>query len=630
MRITLRLFATLRDRAGVGQAEIELAEGAKVVDLLDVLATRYPAIKPALATTLVAVNEEYALPENVLTNGDTVALFPPVSGGSTDEYPEYFAITPDRLDLDAIVATITRPETGAVCVFSGTVRGVTHSEAGNQATSYLYYESYEAMAEKVLRQVAREIREQFPKVQGIAIVQRIGRLEVGQTTILVACSAGHRNDGCFEAARYGIDRVKEIVPIWKKEIGPSGELWVEGHYHPTPNDISHERSKAGKGRPAKDADSPFQFGCVDCGEVYSFTTQAVMCHCGGAFQFVRSPQFRRGEVCRDEHGLWRYRRFLIPEAVDPVTLGEGWTPLIEVQAFGRTIGLKLENLNPTGSFKDRGAAVLVSVLKIQDITSVHDDSSGNAGAALAAYAARAGIRARLFVPKSAAAQKLAQIRIYGAALEVIDGPRSEAARAAEEEAVKPDTYYASHIWNPFSVFAHKTIAYELWEQLGERAPDAVVLPLGHGSQLLGLAQGFEELYQIGVIERVPQLFGVQAEVCAPLWAMHRSDANTPVAEKTTLAEGVRIIHPIRAKQVLEAITRSGGDILAATEDEIIDGIRTLAHFGIMVEPTSALVWPALTQVSSRLPQNAMIVASITGSGQKVPGLDALLRSHEIN
>jgi molybdopterin converting factor subunit 1 len=239
MPVTVRFFATLRDRAGVDTAQVDLGAMSTVQAVLDALGERYPGIQPSLKTALVAVNEEFAFPEDPVGDGDTVALFPPVSGGAVDpeSQPELFAITTETLDVDAVIAHITRPETGAVCVFTGAVRGLTEMDGSQRSTTHLEYESYESMAENKLRQVAREIRERYPLVQGIAIVQRIGALSVGETTVLVACSSGHRHDGIFEAARYGIDRLKEIVPVWKKEVGPDGSTWVEGHYQPTPADV---------------------------------------------------------------------------------------------------------------------------------------------------------------------------------------------------------------------------------------------------------------------------------------------------------------------------------------------------------------------------------------------------------
>jgi molybdopterin synthase catalytic subunit len=182
------------------------------------------------------VNEEYAFPGDVVKDNDEVAFFPPVSGGDGNAFPEIFRLAAAPVDTDELVKAITIPATGAVCVFSGMVRGETDQQGNVVQTQRLEYEAYEPMALAKMRQVAAEIRQQWPLVQGIAIVQRVGVLEVGQNTILIACSSGHRGQGCFEAARYGIDRLKEIVPVWKKEIRPDGVSWVEGHYLPTPED----------------------------------------------------------------------------------------------------------------------------------------------------------------------------------------------------------------------------------------------------------------------------------------------------------------------------------------------------------------------------------------------------------
>lgn len=237
--ITILFFATLRDRTGARQIEMELPHGATVADLRSEISKRYPQAAPAIGSALVAVNREYAFDEDPLPGAAEVAVFPPVSGGSgqppQDELPTVFAITDQELGVGSLLAQITLPSTGAACVFSGMVRAIT-TRGQSRQTSYLEYEAYQPMAESKLRQVASEIRQRWPEVEGIAIVQRIGRLNPGTPTVLVACTAAHRDTGVFEAARYGIDRLKEIVPVWKKEVGPQGQEWVEGGYHPTQED----------------------------------------------------------------------------------------------------------------------------------------------------------------------------------------------------------------------------------------------------------------------------------------------------------------------------------------------------------------------------------------------------------
>ena len=226
-------FATLKDRAGVRQALIELPPGSTVADLKARLRIDYPALDEVLASTLVSINREFAFDEDVLPLDAEVALFPPVSGGQ--DFPTIFAITEGELDLDDLLKRITLEGTGAACLFTGMVRGVTARDNPHQ-TVYLEYEAYRPMAEAKMRQVADEIRLRWPDVEGIAIVQRVGRLYPQTPTVLVACTAAHRDTGVFEAARYGIDRLKEIVPVWKKEVSPLGEQWVEGEYIPGNDD----------------------------------------------------------------------------------------------------------------------------------------------------------------------------------------------------------------------------------------------------------------------------------------------------------------------------------------------------------------------------------------------------------
>ena len=235
MEVRVKLFATLKDRAGRSQVEVDVPDDATVAILLERLAQSQPQLAPALPTTLVAVNQEFAFGATPIRLGDEVALFPPVSGGST-AYPEIFRIVDHQIDLNELVASVTLPSTGAGCTFTGTVRG----ESQDHQTVRLDDEAYTPMAEAKMQQVAGEIRTRWPEVQGIAMVQRVGQLNVGEFTVLIAVSAGHRDQGIFEAARYGIDRLKEIVPVWKKEIGPRGEEWVEGHYHPTEQDVNRD------------------------------------------------------------------------------------------------------------------------------------------------------------------------------------------------------------------------------------------------------------------------------------------------------------------------------------------------------------------------------------------------------
>lgn len=232
--LKITLFATLKEKAGQSVYEMTLTGALTVRDLKQKLCEAFPDIDPIRDLILVAVNQEYSFDEEVIPEGAEVAVFPPVSGGS-ESAPTICRIVREDLDLNALTEEITLHTTGAVCTFTGVVRG--HTEGGTfEETSSLEYEAYVPMAESKLKQVAGEIRSRWPDIEGVCIVQRIGLMPARTPTVVVACSAAHRNTGVFEAAHYGIDRLKEIVPIWKKEIGPQGEEWVEGEYIPGEKD----------------------------------------------------------------------------------------------------------------------------------------------------------------------------------------------------------------------------------------------------------------------------------------------------------------------------------------------------------------------------------------------------------
>jgi molybdopterin synthase catalytic subunit len=232
-QINVLFFASLKEQAGTHRAQLEIPSGARVADLKTLLVEQFPQLERGLHSMLVSVNQEFAFDEELIPEDAEVALFPPVSGGTS--FPTHVCVTQDTLDLNALINQVTLDTTGAVCVFTGIVRGIT-SRGIVHETARLEYEAYVPMAEAKMGQVVEEIRSQWPEVQGIAIVQRIGVLDPKTPTVLIACSAAHRDTGVFEAARFGIDRLKEIVPIWKKEIGTMGEIWVEGDYTPTHED----------------------------------------------------------------------------------------------------------------------------------------------------------------------------------------------------------------------------------------------------------------------------------------------------------------------------------------------------------------------------------------------------------
>jgi threonine synthase len=219
------------------------------------------------------------------------------------------------------------------------------------------------------------------------------------------------------------------------------------------------------------------------------------------------PGLARNMIDTAKRSLWRYAAALPVYIPDPITMGEGCTPLVSRRWAGVPARLKLEWFSPTGSFKDRGASVMVSILRSQGVTRLLEDSSGNGGAAIAAYAAAGGIAAKILVPAHTPNDKTVQMRSYGAEVELIPGTRQETSDAAARQAAS--IFYAGHNWQPFFLQGAKTLAYELWEDLGFKEPDNLIIPTGAGSNILGCDIGFSELLCRGEIASRPRLFAAQ-------------------------------------------------------------------------------------------------------------------------
>ena len=360
------------------------------------------------------------------------------------------------------------------------------------------------------------------------------------------------------------------------------------------------------------------FRCTDCGRPYPDDQLPYCCPaCGGVYDYAVPLQAPPADTPGERRGLARFAAsFPFALTAPLVSLGEGGTPLLPVGIGDRVLHFKCEHLNPTGSYKDRGSAVLVSALAAAGVTEAVEDSSGNAGASFAAYAARAGLRARVFVPAGASGPKRAQIEAYGAELVTVEGPRSKAA-AAVRQAAEAGTVYASHAYLPHGLAGIATLAYEIVEQLGG-APGAVVVPVGHGGLLVGIQRGFEALLRAGRIERLPRMVGVQARACAPVWAAYTSGSSglALVQEGETRAEGIRVRFPLRGDAVLAAVEASGGTLLSVGEEELLHAHDLLSRTGFYVEPTSAVVWPAALEARHELPDPLVLV--LTGSGFKTP------------
>jgi threonine synthase len=337
--------------------------------------------------------------------------------------------------------------------------------------------------------------------------------------------------------------------------------------------------------------------------------------CGAPLEISDEAPFDATLIQRDDWTMWRYGAMLPIKG--RITLGAGGTPLVKTEWDGGVVWAKLDSTNPTGSYKDRGIETLINYLSAQGATDIVADSSGNAGASIALYSGAAGMRARIFTPANA---PLGKKRAIAAAAELVEvgGSRADVT-AACLDAVEAGAAYATHAWHPFFIAGQQTLAWELWEQLGG-APSAVVMPVGQGLLLLGVARGFRALYAAGLIDRLPRLYAIQAAASDPVVRGFESNSEDPIAVTPgeTSADGVVIGQPVRGAQVLTAIRESGGAAFRYQETEIIEARAKLARQGLYVEPTSALTAAALPQVCTHLGENdGKIVIVLTGHGLKV-------------
>jgi len=355
--------------------------------------------------------------------------------------------------------------------------------------------------------------------------------------------------------------------------------------------------------------------CQLCHEEYPSSEPRWNCTCGGVLTLDFHARFPLNKIKKRKPTLWRYREALpIEDDRDIVSFYEGFTPLVEEELFGKKVLLKQEYLFPSGSFKDRGATVLVSKMKELGVKKVVEDSSGNAGAAIAAYCAKASIECHIYVPEKTSPGKLLQITQYGAHLHKIPGSREDTALAAFRHA--QTTYYASHYWNPYFFHGTKTCVFEIVEQLGWKPPDILIVPVGNGTLLHGSYIGLKELLQENIIDKLPKIIGVQAENCAPLayaWKNH-GELSSYKTKKETIAEGIAITNPLRAKEILHSIKETNGDIITVTEKEILDALSYIRRKGYYIEPTSAVTIAGFKKLDTK--KNDHVVIPLTGHGLK--------------
>lgn len=307
-----------------------------------------------------------------------------------------------------------------------------------------------------------------------------------------------------------------------------------------------------------------------------------------------------------------------------VSLGEGRTPCIPLPALGAVLGLdrlygKLEFLNPTGSFKDRGTAVMLAVAREHGVTEIVEDSSGNAGASVAAYAARAGVKAHIFAPASAPQAKVQQIKVYGAEAHAIQGSREATTRAAIDFCTQRRLVYASHNLSPYFIEGTKTFAYEVVQQFQGALPEHIVVPVGNGSLFIGAWKGFCEMAKAGRIARLPRMHCIQAEAVMPIVAAWQGISWSAQSGARTIAGGISVGAPPRKEQALGVLRDSQGVAVAVPDADILRWQRLLAEKeGIYAEPTSAAAFAGLERLvkEGHVGRAEVVLVPVTGFGLK--------------
>lgn len=356
-----------------------------------------------------------------------------------------------------------------------------------------------------------------------------------------------------------------------------------------------------------------QFKCSSCGNTAPLSTLSFKCSCGGLYGLEFSPpKFCMDLVDTNEFNIFRYRAFMPLEndLWNSVTLGEGLTSTV---LYRENLYLKLDYAMPTLSFKDRGAAALVWLLKTIGVKKVVQDSSGNAGNSVAAYCARAGIECEIFVPKGTSPKKIKMIESHGAAVTVFDGTRDETAEACRKKAADENIYYANHVYNPMFYQGTKTYIYEIYEQLG-RIPDNLFIPVGNGTLLLGCRLALMELNEAGLIKKLPKLFIVQSEKCAPLYTA--KDTPFDIIPQPTYAEGIAVGKPMRGNEILNSTYPGEQEIILALEEKILPARNELALGGFFVEHTTAATYAAYTDYISKNHLGGDSLIPLCGAGLK--------------
>lgn len=373
--------------------------------------------------------------------------------------------------------------------------------------------------------------------------------------------------------------------------------------------------------------------CIKCGAEFPPDKLINFCEkCSSVVEFQLdydciASLVTRGKIQLREFNMWRYREFIpIGDFSHIVTLSEGGTPLIKSRRLGGMLGLKnlylkLDYLNPTGSFKDRGASAAASRAVELKVSTMVGFSTGNAGVAQAAYAAAAGLNSIVFVPKAASVEKIASMMIYDSKVIIVNGSFDDAGRIAREVAYKMRWMYNGGVINPIRQEGKKTLAYEICEQLNWMSPDWYIQSVGVGTAAIGAYKGFRELLNLGWINREVKIGCVQAEGCAPMARAFKAglDEITPVTNPSTIASAIAVGNPAGWPLLRRAVIESGGTIETVSDDEIISAYKLLAKMeGIYAEPAGAAPIALIRKLRNEglIDSDEVIVCVISGVGLK--------------
>jgi len=361
----------------------------------------------------------------------------------------------------------------------------------------------------------------------------------------------------------------------------------------------------------------YKIRCSVCGQPSAGVLNFRCPSCGQPLDVQLQFDFEAEKIQRSDHTVWRYAKFFpYVKETDIITLGEGWTPLVR---FSTNVYFKLENLNPTGSFKDRGSTVLVSAL--HNLTKkagsyVSEDSSGNAGASVAAYAARAGLRARIYVPEDVSGPKFNQIQFYGAEVVKVPGGRSRVTEEAQK--AERSKLYVGHILHPLFRDGIRSLAYEIAEQLGWHVPERVYLPVSAGTLILGVIGGFRHLVESNVIEAMPKIVACQTIQVSPLYHRFKNLRYTPPMKVDSIADALVSVNPPLLDLMVKSLREVNGDTVIVEENEIFNAFTDLAGKGFFVEPSSAVAYAAYKKQlkNKEASKNDKTLIILTGTGLK--------------